>query len=215
MKKIDYFNNGDELIAIDIAVQIRTLVHDPEKRKKNSKSLLKELGKKDIMFVSLMDPNWPNSGISNRIFGDNISNITYLQKETFVSGLLGANHKKAGTKIITKYFPLSFKGNPKIKKLTFDDWWNKEEVAFINGQNEKITRGEIVLFVANKDGGAHYEDIEKPAKNLKSSKLLGVTINGELAETMDYPLYPMLCQMAYEVILTLDSLDIIKSHFKK
>lgn len=214
IKKIEYFNNGDELIAIDIAIQIRTLVHDSKNQRIKSESLLKKLGKKDILFVSLMDSNWSSGGISNRIFGDNINNITYLQVVPFVSGLLSASHKKEGNKIITEYFPLSFKGKTPVKKLEFDAWWNEEKVAIINDTHEFLTRSDIVYFVANKDGGAHYEDVEKPTKKLKSNNLLGVNINGEIAETMNYPLYPILCQIAYEIIETLNSSHIIESQFK-
>ena len=40
-------------------------------------------------------------------------------------------------------------------KVPFDSWWDDKVVKDINGQF--ITRAQLILWVANKDGGAHVD----------------------------------------------------------
>jgi len=198
---IDSFNEKRELIALSMATQVRILVHDTQK----SISLLKQLNKKGIDFHSIKDDGWQKPGVHFRKFGDNIRNINYSALGSLPSCLVGAEHNIVANKLTSNYFPISREySNVKSTLLSFDNWWD-EKVAFsFDSNNPYLTRRNIILGIANKDGGAHYnKDADSQFRNLKSDQLLNTLINRKLPETENNPLYSIVCQICYEVLKTI------------
>lgn len=85
--------------------------------------------------------------------------------------------------------------------LCIEDWWN--EIIFDDKHNV-YTRKDIVLFIANKDGGAHIDPCldEQYANLLKFNSLKWVNSQGK--KLKNNPIYAALRQMAYEIIFSFD-----------
>lgn len=102
----------------------------------------------------------------------------------------------------TEYFPILDKFPHKDKKITFDEWWNK---AIIKGP---FTRGDLILAVAHKDGGAHVDlKLDKKYVDLTKNNSMGWESYGDNGEIIPpNPGIESAClrQMAYEVIKTLN-----------
>jgi len=180
-----YFDiDQEEILALPISTAIRVLVHDTPK----STSLLKHLNKKKIKFISTNTTN---------------------QKEKVHLGLVrrinvGVTDGKGGE---AKYWPLcneKYFPMPEEKNyLEFEEWWSQEKV-FVAPQSA-LTRKDLVLSVANKDGGAHFDDkVQKKYDDFRYSWSGGSTlvgINSGAARGYDnIPTYPAIRQIAYELL---------------
>ncbi len=197
--KCKYYDAGDELIAIDIAVQIRTLVYDTEK----SVSLLSRVNKKESDFF---DSSTEHSGGVNNILitGDFCNNIVIaddnrefcLVRKWFHDGKV-------------KYIPLG-NNHERFRKKPFDAWWKQAICRFPLGDEKiqyELTRMDLITIVANKDGGAHFDKmVSSKFVHYKRTDILGLTINGRCIETENVPLYPTIRQIASEMLQTLGSI---------
>ena len=101
-----------------------------------------------------------------------------------------------------RYFPM-----PKQKEvLSFDEWWN-DEVIFDSGIST-LTRRDLVLSVANKDGGAHFDHkVSKKYDDFRhsfsgGSSLVGIS-SGNKRGYDNIPIYPAIRQIGYELICSL------------
>jgi hypothetical protein len=116
-----------------MATTIRILVHDT----RQSTSLLTSLGKKDIQFYST---------------AANIDNGKSMSTHRLVALKLSTNQD---TSKASYYAPLD--DRPLFvdvnKKMVFRRWWN--EIIIIDKMRNEFSRKDLVLFVSNKDGGAH------------------------------------------------------------
>lgn len=125
------YDKGFEAEAFRLAVAIRILVHDTSE----SKSLLTQLDKKNILFY---DTAWDFNP-------DNIA--PYL-------GLVAL--KIGGVNIGEYSAHLDDLSEERLnKKLLFDAWWTK--IIIKDTKHILFTRKNLVLNVANKDGGAHID----------------------------------------------------------
>ena len=64
--------------------------------------------------------------------------------------------------------------SPRDEQLNFETWWN-ESIFRLPKTNEMITRRDLVLVAANKDGGAHV-DIERPSYYDRLENGLGIQL---------------------------------------
>lgn len=96
----------------------------------NSKSIFKQLKIKNMLFLSTTENFIPANMVSYH-------------------GLLSIFSSNEQT----KYKPIGLDGK-NIKLLNFDNWWN--EIIIYDKQN-LFSRKDIVLSIANKDGGAHVD----------------------------------------------------------
>ena len=121
------FDQGDRAEAKRLATTMRVLLHDTAK----SHSLLGQLGLKDRLFLDTAQP----------------------RSKTFLSGYaalaLVAVSRLGGSSYIPSYHITS------SSRLPFDSWWNAAVIADMQGH--EISRRELVLALANKDGGAHID----------------------------------------------------------
>jgi len=182
-----YDRDEKEILALPISTSIRVLVHDT----KHSISLLTHLGKKEVNYFStnLKDENESvHLGIVRRI------NVGV----------------KDGVGGEAKYWPLCderYFGKPEEnKELKFSDWWEGERV--FRSSKHFLTRKDIVLSVANKDGGAHFDsEVEEKYDAFRhawsgGSSLVGIT-SGIKRGYDNIPVYPAIRQIAYELDTTI------------
>ncbi|MGN7250031.1 hypothetical protein [Arthrobacter sp. SAFR-014] len=140
----DAFDQGNRSEAKRIATQIRVLVHDTTQ----SHSLLKQLGIKSTMQF---------------VWSDTPGRIAELKRSDVAFGGLFA--LTAGTH---SYAPVEFReGSP----TGFEEWWKKDAVLLPGGQT--YTRRQLVLWVTNKDGGAHIDDLPPGYRSLAKEGLAG------------------------------------------
>ena len=105
--------------------------------------------------------------------------------------------------LVLKYLPnLDFPiGNQRLFFMTFEDWWN--EVIF-DDKNKVFTRRDIVLFVANTDGGAHVDpDLKKSFALLTKYNSLGISdLNG--TQPQNNPIYQAIRVIAEEFLISVN-----------
>jgi len=182
-----YDKEEQDIIALSISTAIRVLIHDTDR----STSLLKHLNKKNRKFIS--------------------SNVT-APKNKIHLGLVrrinvGVNNGKGGE---AKYWPICderyFTMPDEYKLLNFEEWWATEVI--FQSSSSALTRKDLILSVANKDGGAHFDvEVEKKYDDFRHSWSGGSTLVGSKSGTRrgydNIPIYPAIRQIGYELIKTL------------
>ncbi len=160
-----------------IAHTLRVLLHDT----KESKSLLGQLNLKNIKFISTCDSIVQNNSI-------NIAQTGLITTHT-------------GDDSQQFYVPLD---NAFVsKELDFDSWWN--EIVIIDIEQNKFSRKDIILELANTDGGAHIDsELKTNYYNLSRNNSLGRHIqkNGKW-ENMQTPELATTRQIGHEVLKSL------------
>lgn len=169
------YDNGSTVEAKNIALRVRTLLHDTDK----SKSLLGQLSKKSNGFYSTNTPLSAQSISSH--FG--LINI----------GLKGKD---------TKYYP-KLDNTPFANWLDFDNWWS--EVIFKDSAGNLVTRRNLIIDAANKDGGAHVDDhIPEVYYNLSKNNSLGLHIvSAEGNQDIPLAVQSSIRQIGHELLKTL------------
>jgi len=200
--QLNLFKTGHETVAVDMSVLIRAVVYNT----KNQKSLLKQIGQEKILFLSTLNTHW-EKGISFRKFEDGCKNMTYSQETVFPSGLVGAITKNNHS---TKYVPLinfELDITSLRKMIDFDEWWEKENIGTLNGKY--YTRKTLVISLADKGGGAHFDEKgPQDFDEFKERSISGIIINGNIVQTMNYPLFSIVCEIAYELLESIKNIKI-------
>jgi hypothetical protein len=159
-----------------LAVSVRVLVHDT----KMSMSLLQLTGKKGQKFVDLSDPV---------VEGNILSHSSLVQVRLSREGATPE--------------PL-LDGAPSRREIEFDDWWNG--IVFVDQDKNKFSRKDIVLTLANKEGGAHVDtELDKQYADLRKNNSLGwvnITSDGKEIPAEDQVPATMR-QIAHEILRTL------------
>lgn len=171
------YDSGTIVIYQQISTIIRSLIHDGQKP-----ALLAALKlRKEIMFFdSCGEINPKNLVTENRLCLMRISSE-------------GA-----------KYLPKLNNGPPeKTKHLQFSKWWNAQVVK--DKSHNLISRRDIVLSVANTDGGAHVDvEIDEIYKNLSKDNSLNWTSSLDgVSAPLGNPVPACIRQIAYELLDTL------------
>ena len=185
-----YDNTGKDIISLSISTAIRVLVHDTNK----SVSLLTHLEKKEIEFIST-----------------NVANVAN-DKDPIHLGLVrkinvGVNDGIGGE---AKYWPLCdnrYFSSPKERRsINFKQWWELEKI--FKSENLVLTRKDLVLTIANKDGGAHFdtrvqEKYDKFRYKWSGGSTLIGTKSGIERSYDNIPIYPAIRQIGHEILCTL------------
>ena len=175
------YDNGSEGEAKRLAVVIRVLVHDTM----NSTSLLTLLSKKDILFYDSAAVYDPRNLLP--------SNCLTMMKLS-----------PSGAEYVAPLDNLSPSRN-KDKKVGFDRWW-KRTIIYKDNTNNIFTRKDLVLTVANKEGGTHIDPkLDEAYANLSRFNSLGwkVFMSGVEKDFNNTPVLPSIRQIAHEVLKTL------------
>jgi len=172
----DAFDSGNESEAKRLAVTLRTLLHD---RGNTSKSLLGQLGMKGVDFLQSAKPHRDGSAFSYH-------------------GLIGTQvGPDSGG-----YFAVLDDANS-TSRVPFDQWW--EMVIFRDKAGRTLTRKDLVLVVANQDGGAHVDEEldERYASISRGNSLSWHVVTPAGSTPMKGPELAALRQIAHEVLKVL------------
>ena len=179
------YDEGCTSEAKRLAVAIRVLLHDTQ----TSISLLTLLKKKDILFYDTSLDYDPNNFPSTR--------GPIMMKFTIT---------KTGQKS-AEYAPPLEDGPPtryRKGKISFEKWWIKN--VFVDIKGKKLTRKDLVLTVANKDGGAHVDhELDKDYANITRFHSLGSVFiqDGNKRHFAIHPELAGIRQISHEVLKSL------------
>ncbi|OIN86820.1 MAG: hypothetical protein AUJ12_04180 [Alphaproteobacteria bacterium CG1_02_46_17] len=189
IRSCEHFDQGDEDEAKRLATHLRTLLHD--KTKSRSRSLLSQLGiKEDVLFI--------DSGIYRDKLTSAINNY-YKDKG---QGIAVAGHSPMDVGLVIPY-PLPdgtfgwkapcrefrfHQNDPRFgaqsQPNSFKTWW---ETPLIEASSLlSFSRKNIVLIMANQDGGAHSDPmLDKDYADLCNDFLGCHMIHGDAANRAD------------------------------
>lgn len=180
----------NEIEAKRLATTIRVLVHDTS----NSASLLKLLDKKDkIEFINSASSNDGRLHSMTGMVGVRGSNSNQY------FGLVAKINKESkflAVPLFQQHLPQWYES---YTKVSFENWWNME---IINIKGIGLTREDLVLNVANKDGSAHVEKtllLPEKYQKAKMSKL-ALNINGTETEFERNVVYASIAQIGWELL---------------
>ena len=179
------YDRGNNSEAKRLAVILRVLCHDTPR----SKSLLEQMGlKMRIAFVSGSFSDKP--GNQESFFGL----VAYApgSRQFYVPSHLMLDDAEART-----------------KRLAFGEWWNQVVIRIRSPQEVTFTRAELILNLADTDGGAHLDStLEEKYMALSRLNLAGwkVVRNGKSYDVTRGPELASIRQVAHEIILTLEEM---------
>lgn len=179
MSYCQQFDAGDHKYAKPMATALRVMLH----KSRHSQPILDQLRLRTGRFFTVAEPLNPNNVLSE-------CNLVYLR-----GSLSGA-----------AYVP-QLELRPGFKhRMPFPEWWVRPIAKGQDGQT--MSRMDIVLSVADTDGGAHV-DGELPPKyaSFRAGKFLGwyFIVEGQKAELIESPEYGCIRAIAHEVLLTLQA----------
>jgi hypothetical protein len=180
----DNFDKGREVAALCIGTIIRVLLHDTNQ----SHSLFDQLGIKNINFLDTSHNNHPGTylGLIIKFFSD-------------------VQDGQGGEVIYKPTFTSDFHFKNK-NWIDFDSWWDKK--ILINENGDSLTRKQLVLFIANQEGGAHIDpQIDEVYDKFRHSYSGGVRVFGSKSgierKFDNIPVLPSTRQISFEVIESL------------
>lgn len=172
------YDNGLKPIGKHIALSLRVLLHNH----RQSQALLQQLRFLDRRFFDTAGELNPNNLLSD-------CNLCVLR----ASGS-GAD-----------YEPLFTSGGGPIppRWVRFPDWWSMPVVK--DQQGQKFSRSDIILNVADTDGGAHVDpELDEAYMALSRENSLGwVFTHANIESQLEGPELPCIRQIACEVIETI------------
>ena len=173
------FDQGFEPAAKRIALTLRVLLHHHG----NSKALLQQLGLRQGEFLDTAGPLTPD----NHTPEYNLLAIVMSKKPVSFLPLVTAG------------------GDSRSERLVpFHEWW--PEPVLKDSKGERFSRSDLVLHVADTDGGAHVDPDLTPAyMALSRENSMGVTFQraGGTVPIKGMPALHSMRQIAHEVLSTL------------
>lgn len=177
-----------EFEAKRVAATIRILVHDTN----NSISLLKSLNQKGTLkFINSAPPNDGKLHSMTGMVGVRKSN---LNQYFGLVAKVNQDNKLIAVPLFQQHLLEWYKN---YNELRFNDWW---EMEIINLDGVGITRRELILTVANKDGGAHVDHaLSEKYHEIKISKLI-LNIRGNETEFEKNVVFASVVQIGWELL---------------
>ncbi|HET9743268.1 MAG TPA: hypothetical protein VFQ00_11000 [Terriglobales bacterium] len=174
------FDRGLEAAGKHIALTLRLLLHEH----RNSRALLHQLGLRDkTSFLDTAGPLDPRN----------------LLPECRLVVMQMGNAR-------SRYIPAMGILPNQSGKLPFAKWWNSEVLKDKNGH--RFTRGQLVLHVADTDGGAHADpELDEAYMAISRSNSLGWNLCvGDIETPLEgRPELACMRQIAHEVLASLSS----------
>lgn len=169
------YDAGFDAEAKRLAVSVRVLAHDTDK----SHSLLGQLGRLNQPFLSTSIVHDPR----------NVSTHAGLV-------MIAANGHDS------KYIP-HLDGGPCRRTISFAHWWG--ETVFVDDHTQALSRRDVVLALANQDGGAHVDPkLNETYARLARDNSLGWTYSDRGSQTpITQAERATMRQIAHEVLATL------------
>ena len=164
----DSYDRGVREEALRLATTLRVLLHDTE----NSQSLLLQLGVKDgLRFLSTGSLSIIGAPLTGMMAGP-------AALAVLAPMMMGGDQPPEHRALLHSVAP-----GP---KQIFDTWWNDSVLA---ARGEQWTRRDLVLALANKEGGAHVDS--KPSDKWVDLKKLGIGFEyTDAVRRLDLPCEP-------------------------
>ncbi len=173
----DAFDNGFDGEAKRLAVSIRVLVHDTT----HSKSLLRQLGQKTHSFLDSAFPITQGNPCAHSGLTMTFLSPSKISRHLAFLDDIPHNHSRV---------------------TDFDSWWNA--TVFIDFEGEKLSRKDLVLAIANQDGGAHVDpSLNQTYANLSRNNSLGwwvVSPEEDDMQPLEGPERAAVRQIAHELL---------------
>jgi hypothetical protein len=173
------YDKGFDGEAKRLALTMRILLHDS----KNSTSLLKQLGIKNIKFCCTCKEEY--------------------NKKLYSTGFHCLVSVFKGKPQFSKYIPSLYFSPHDMKWVSLQKWLDK--VVVVDGNKNKFTRQRLIRHVCNQDGGAHVDpSLDKQYHEFSRKNSLGwkYCSNGKWFD-FSSPELASIRQMANEIIITL------------
>lgn len=177
------FDDGKEFAALNIATTLRVLLHDTNQ----STSVLTHIGKKQIDFYETSNQDIHPQSV-------------YLG--LIIKGISGVSDGQGGSVLYRPIFTSDFHFINK-NWADFSTWWSK--IIFRNIDGTSLSRKELVLAIANQEGGAHIDPkVDEKYDKFRHSysggmKIIGMN-SGIEREFDNIPVLPSVRQVSFEVI---------------
>lgn len=209
-------------VAMDIAVALRTLLHDSPNGR--SLSVLTQCGLRDK--VKFLDTTTRRGTISFFSVGDNVSNKNIQVATHIYCGLLckeinnsyhgGVQYTFSPLRKSSLYSDYEQRCISQNRFLSTKDWLDSNIFEVLKGrnwgeaQNWHLSRYQLFTILANKDGGAHYENnfqdkrMEEMFYNeYRDTQALHLLVNSSDVCFENTPIYPSVRQIAQEALASL------------
>lgn len=172
------FDSGLQPIAKHIALSLRALLH----HQGQSRALLEQLGLRNKNFLDTAGDLDPKNILSSNNLC--VMTIDGEQSQYLPSCSVGVNPRKE-------------------RWLTFPQWWNNTVIKDTQGRH--FNRRQLILNVADTDGGAHIDpELDEAYMDLSRNNSLGWIISdGNIEQPFPPPTMACIRQIAHEVIETL------------
>lgn len=186
------YDSGDMAAALEMALEARAIFHDGQA----SASLLSQLYLKNVLFL--------------------LSSTTqYIPGQPGAyHGLLGRKNEGDGDPV--ELLPLSQIDPEFVNKWHgFNDWWNE---LVVNGNGFTLSRKDIVLMIANQEGGTHLGNQSDPGySSLPYESQTGWKYNSREGESVfaTQLAYATMRQIAFEIAKSFEYHHKIKSYTRK
>lgn len=174
------FDQGLEAVGKHIALSIRVLIHQHGQ----SRALLDQLGVRPSYFLDSAGPV-------------NANNL--LPELNLVLMRISSSGPSS-------YLPVIASGGLPVpmRLIRFQDWWNNPVLK--DKQGRKLSRRDLVLHVANTDGGAHVDpELDKAYMDISRNNSLGwVVTDGNIEKALEgRPELASMRQIAHELLSTI------------
>lgn len=209
------FDSGRTEAALWIAVVLRTLLHTCKKNSKEYSShalidQLQEAGRvKAFLFQDTAFPMPTTTQFTQGWrFGDHVCGINVRSSSIYAGLVCKTVNRVAEDSYAVDIAPNLDIWNTEKKHIPFDEWWNKNIVFRDTANNQTLTRHKVVLMVANKDGGSHF-DPKVPIEydTFRHPDLWKVKFDDKKIPFSKNPVHVSVRQIAWEVLQTINEFN--------
>lgn len=187
---------NSEIEAKRIATIIRVLVHDTTQ----SKSIFKQLDIKD--YIQYLNTASPNDGRLHSMTG--MKGVIGLKSDSYF-GLIAKINTGNILIAVPLYKQHLIEWYDSYSRKKFDEWWNME---IYNSGTDKCSRKDIILLIANKDGGAHLDNIQPISFRMLREQGLSLNIDGKQTKLEKDVTLAMVAQIGWELLNSVNDNDI-------
>lgn len=203
VKSTDDFDNGDTREIIRTTVHLRNFLKDTNR----ITSLLAHLDKKDIEFLS----STSKKSDSNLVIGNGVSGLNIQIQNSIYLGLCTIHIESHNNSLEYRFQPLIFQNSSfSARRMSFEEWWN-ENVYEIESMNIAVSRKDIILSIAEKDGGNHIDkDLPFNYHSFKQRQSEKIIVNQQEIVFRNNPAFATVRQIIYEFFASIKQDEYLK-----
>ena len=168
------YDKGKTALYKEMAVKLRLLLREA----KNQKSLFKQLNLDSIQFINSGTPIDPKNLLPScsllviKSSGGTVTNMSFVSSGKLQNNpsVFVSDSSDSGFQFLPCY-------ERHISNEIFEDWW-KNQIIITDIKQNKFSREDIVLSIADTYGGAHIDpSIKEPFYNITNTNSIGINID--------------------------------------